>query len=316
MLIGIFFYSSYVLGACLWQETGNQLDACSTFTSCMFTLMRLTFYDGNGFDYLWEVSKLWPLLFVLTVLYLCATAFGVLNGLIGIFASTFTTGTIMELDDGTYLEEILKRPTKKPFEKPVCGHTFQYMCGKLSCVLCPLDEQAEKRERKLELRKYKALEKGERFEEITAAASNKSISSNFDYDPSASSKYYYDENDMSSSSVSTKYPFTGKETGFTGKTKNQLEEEHMKKNSAKEREDDLEGKPRFARRENAKFTSSQRNPFMMQTPDAIKAALDRQSVEIHELKETVALLASQIEEMNRRNSASILGIPNVINPFR
>jgi hypothetical protein len=316
MLIGIFFYSSYVLGACLWQETGSQLEACQTFPSCMFTLMRLTFYDGNGFDYLWELSKIWPLLFFLTVLYLCATAFGVLNGLIGIFASTFTSGSIMELDDGTYLEDYLKRPSpeKKPFSKPPCGHLFQYTCGKLSCVLCPLDDTDAEIERNLEVARYQALQKGARYEEITTAASIKSVATDFEYDPSISQRYNDSTSIPDKNAQSGRYIYTSNETGFSGKTKAEIEDENYRKGLAVSR-DEYDGKPRFARRENLYGpTASHRNPFVMQTPDAVKAALDRQSREIHELKETLQMLSDQIAELSKRSNSSI--IPDAINPFR
>ena len=313
MLIGIFFYSSYVLGACLWQETGQQLEACQTFPSCMFTLMRLTFYDGNGFDYLWEVSKVWPLLFFLTVLYLCGTAFGVLNGLIGIFASTFTSGSIMELDDGTYLEDYLKRPSpdKKPYPRPPCGYCFQYSCGKVSCVLCPLDEKDIEIEQNLEIARHQALRKGAHFEEITTAASIKSVATDFEYDPSASTRYY---EDSTSIPTSGRYINKSNETGFSGKTKEQIEEEHSRRiGSAISSDPEYDGKPRFARRENV-IDHNHRNPFVMQTPDAVKAALDRQSREIHELKDTIQILVDQIAELNKRSNTSI--IPDAINPFR
>jgi len=311
MLIGIFFYSSYVLGACLWQETGYRLDACQTFTSCMFTLMRLTFYDGNGFDYLWELSKVWPLLFVLTVLYLCATAFGVLNGLIGIFASTFTAGSIMELDDGTYMEDYLKRPTKKPFPTPPCGncgHCFQYMCGKLSCALCPLDDNEFVEDQRL-------LEGGAHFEEIAAAAAIESNKAKLaENEPSASARYYDYGEIIPDHFHSEKYQYTGQEKGFTGQTKDRLEQGKQRRRDVAASPDELEGKPRFAKRENLKDNSAIRNPFIMQTPDTVKAALDRQSREIHELKQTIILLAEQVAELNKRSSSSI--IPDAINPFR
>lgn len=306
MLIGIFFYSSYVLGACLWQETGARIPACETFTSCMFTLMRLTFYDGSGFDYLWEISLTWPLLFFLTVLYLCATAFGVLNGLIGIFASTFTAGSIMELDDGTYLEEFLKRPSaeKKPYPKPPCGHGFQYLCGKLSCVLCPIDEKELEEQRLLQTAQKITVEQGVHYDEITAASAT-SLKDN------TSSNINDFDLDVDPHFSSGKYDYTGAETGFSGRTKDQLEIERLQriKYSFK---DDLDGKPRFSRRENANAkTNYERNPFVMQTPDAVKAAIDRQSREIHELKETIKILAEQITELNRRSSSII---PDAINP--
>ena len=53
----------------------------------------------------------------------------------------------------------------------------------------------------------------------------------------------------------------------------------------------------------------------MQTPDTVKAVLDRQSREIHELKQTISLLAEQVAELNKRSFSSSI-IPDAINPFR
>ena len=250
----------------------------------------------------------------MTVLYLCATAFGVLNGLIGIFASTFTSGSIMELDDGTYMEDHLKRPSaaKKPFSTPPCGncgHCFQYMCGKLSCALCPLDDNEFVEDEKL-------LESGVRFEEIAAAAA--AIESNkaklAENEPSASARYYDYVDMIPDHFHSEKYQYTGTEKGFTGQTKDRLEQgKQQRRDVASSSPDELEGKPRFAKREHLKNNSAIRNPFIMQTPDTVKAALDRQSREIHELKQTISLLAEQVAELNKRSSSSMI---DAINPFR
>jgi len=51
--------------------------------------MRLTFMDGNGFDFAYSLSKDHRFLFCLVILYYCITAFGILNGLVGIFGTIF-----------------------------------------------------------------------------------------------------------------------------------------------------------------------------------------------------------------------------------
>jgi hypothetical protein len=56
----------------------------------MYTMMRLTFYDGNGFDFAYALSDKHPLLFYVSMCYLCVTSFGMLNGLVGIFGTAFT----------------------------------------------------------------------------------------------------------------------------------------------------------------------------------------------------------------------------------
>jgi len=52
--MSVLFYSSYVMGTMLWIETGKwNADSlgrgnCATMGLCQFTLLRLTFFDGNG----------------------------------------------------------------------------------------------------------------------------------------------------------------------------------------------------------------------------------------------------------------------------
>lgn len=94
ILMVMLFYSAYVVGCSMWTETmTNNItpinDSCLTLGACVFTLLRLTFYDGTGLDYLWSLSADNKFLFAILVVYLCSTAFGILNGLIGIFGDIF-----------------------------------------------------------------------------------------------------------------------------------------------------------------------------------------------------------------------------------
>ena len=55
----------------------------------MYTLFRLSFFDGDGFDYIKLLAKDHPFLFCLCLVYLALTSFGILNGLTGIFGTAF-----------------------------------------------------------------------------------------------------------------------------------------------------------------------------------------------------------------------------------
>lgn len=92
MLMILLLYIAYVLGATLWVETrqsdlGN--DFCTTIGSCTYTMIRLTFFDGNGFDFAYSLVDKHPILFAVSVMYLCVTSFGIVNGLIGVFGDIF-----------------------------------------------------------------------------------------------------------------------------------------------------------------------------------------------------------------------------------
>jgi len=52
-------------------------------------MLRLTFFDGTGLDYAYWLANYSRFLFAIIVIYLCATAFGIFNGLIGVFGQIF-----------------------------------------------------------------------------------------------------------------------------------------------------------------------------------------------------------------------------------
>ena len=92
MLMILLFYIAYVLGATLWVETRDSNldnDFCVSLGSCTYTMMRLTFFDGNGFDFAYSLADKHPILFAISVMYLCVTSFGIVNGLIGVFGDIF-----------------------------------------------------------------------------------------------------------------------------------------------------------------------------------------------------------------------------------
>ena len=76
ILMFMLFYIAYVLGTTLWVETintdlGEADQFCVDVLSCTYTMLRLTFFDGNGFDFAFSLveSKKHKLLFCVCVLY-------------------------------------------------------------------------------------------------------------------------------------------------------------------------------------------------------------------------------------------------------
>ena len=122
MLMIIFFYCAFLLGLALWIETStdpNQAQqfgtlGCHTCGSCMYTLMRLTFYDGNGLDYLWYLSRDHKFLFIVTLIYMCGTAMGILNGLVGIFGMAFSDSSMEAFVTGLDAENAKKVDGEDP----------------------------------------------------------------------------------------------------------------------------------------------------------------------------------------------------------
>lgn len=93
LLMLMFFYSAFVLGTTLWIETNSESEFCLTKSGCVYTLMRLTFYDGTGFDFTYSLLRNHTFLFFLCIAYMCVTSFGLLNGLVGIFGTLFQTAS-------------------------------------------------------------------------------------------------------------------------------------------------------------------------------------------------------------------------------
>lgn len=94
ILMAVYFYSAFVLGAALWVEIDRKSELCQNLGSCTFVMMRLTFCDGDGFDFtLFLPNNYHRILFVVAMMYICITSFGILNGLVGIFGSTYVNAS-------------------------------------------------------------------------------------------------------------------------------------------------------------------------------------------------------------------------------
>jgi hypothetical protein len=107
LLMLMLFFSAFVLGTAAFIETRDHCgdetqchDHCPTRAQCVYTLMRLSFYDGDAFNFIFELTDRHRFLFLICIVYMCITSFGILNGLVGIFGTAFA-----EASDKAFHEE-------------------------------------------------------------------------------------------------------------------------------------------------------------------------------------------------------------------
>jgi len=104
LVLAMFFFSTYILSICFWhkaEETFPEGNSCESMVKCFLTLMRLSFYDKVGFDFLYFIFSSEEVgLGVLLIVYLCFTSIVLLNGLIGIFGGLFLLPQDQESDVG------------------------------------------------------------------------------------------------------------------------------------------------------------------------------------------------------------------------
>ncbi len=119
ILIMMFFYTAYILGIVLWIETNETNEACTGIGTCTFTLMRLTFYDGSGFDFAFYLTEKHRILFCIVMFYMAITSFGLLNGLVGIFGNVFANasedafGTPTEEEEEEWEDELQEEEARR-----------------------------------------------------------------------------------------------------------------------------------------------------------------------------------------------------------
>jgi len=101
VVLGLFLYMAYVFAAIYTQATAtqslpspegglNNTSECDTLSHCFLIMLRLTFLDGSGFDYLKSLMDSGENGFAtLLFIYLFASALILLNILIGIFGSSY-----------------------------------------------------------------------------------------------------------------------------------------------------------------------------------------------------------------------------------
>jgi hypothetical protein len=91
----LFFYVTYVISLLCWIQLADVESSdeypCSTLSKCYIVIMRLAFYDGTGFDFLTALIDAGKSGYATILLgYMCLASIILLNGLIGIFGSSFS----------------------------------------------------------------------------------------------------------------------------------------------------------------------------------------------------------------------------------
>lgn len=109
----------------------------------MYTMMRITFFDGNGLDYVYSLSVEKKLLFFMAMVYLCITAFGVLNGLVGVFGSAISEVGDDVLGQPSNVSSRIKPPPKNLDDDEIdddndTDHIDRKLRPLFSCMYCCL----------------------------------------------------------------------------------------------------------------------------------------------------------------------------------
>lgn len=111
IVIGIFIYMSYVFAIIFNYEQPdlivNGTAPCSTISRCFFMLIRLSFYDGNGFDFLYEVFLQNIYQGIALSFYMIFTGIILLNGLIAIFGNSFSNEEKEKTSEDKILEKLI-----------------------------------------------------------------------------------------------------------------------------------------------------------------------------------------------------------------
>jgi len=132
VVLGFFFYTAYIMGMSFWQATynlplfsaeggaNNTLSECDTAAHCFLIMLRLTFFDGDGFDFVKSVLDYgyggWVFLLIL---YMCFSALVLLNGLIGIFGASFDEATQEDEEEEAAIKEKLEKDTIQEISKSI-----------------------------------------------------------------------------------------------------------------------------------------------------------------------------------------------------
>jgi len=132
IILGFFFFSVYIMGISFFNATqalplvsaeggpNGTLSECDTLTHCFLIMLRLSFFDGSGFDYVKSImdygSSSWAFLLIL---YMCFSALVLLNGLIGIFGSTFDEATKEDEAEEAAAKEHREKDTIQEIRKVV-----------------------------------------------------------------------------------------------------------------------------------------------------------------------------------------------------
>jgi hypothetical protein len=94
VILASFFFVTYIVAVVFWLDRGSistlEGYSCSSLRMCYVTMLRLSFYDGTGFDYLSAMISTGDSGYAtLLIFYMILSSIMLLNGLIGIFGSAF-----------------------------------------------------------------------------------------------------------------------------------------------------------------------------------------------------------------------------------
>lgn len=87
-------------------ETSGDYSSCSDASQCTFTLLRLAFFDGSGFDFAFYLAQYYRFLFGVSLLFVCITSFGIMNGLVGIFGRLFNQASMEAFQQSSSTDDI------------------------------------------------------------------------------------------------------------------------------------------------------------------------------------------------------------------
>lgn len=134
----IFYYLAFIIAVIVKGSItiDEEINPCDTLMHCFFTMLRISFYDGAGFDFI-QLLLDSDHQFMATLLfcYLCISSIVLINGLIGIFGSAFSNIAIETVSSqnsspvGTPMGTPLGTPLGTPIGTPVCssdGSPSQY----------------------------------------------------------------------------------------------------------------------------------------------------------------------------------------------
>ena len=114
LVIFIFLYITYVFAVAFNIEQSALVTPegtpCASLSTCYLTFLRLSFYDGNGFDFLASLAQANTFHTILVFSYMIFTAMILLNGLISIFGHSFDSQVEIEQAE---VEELEARARKK-----------------------------------------------------------------------------------------------------------------------------------------------------------------------------------------------------------
>lgn len=122
-ILGLYMFVTYIFAVVYWQlthhmplvspEGGNSgtLSQCDTLRHCFLIMIRLTYADGDGFDYIKSLMDA-DHMFLATILYLyfLLSAIALINGLLGIFANSFSTIVLEKIEE---IEQINQSTNKE-----------------------------------------------------------------------------------------------------------------------------------------------------------------------------------------------------------